>query len=193
MEVKLSDIVGKVLKYLDENEEIITDRTEFGYPHTALGDLIEGIAADIAVKTVGDAERSDIDEWEEPDVSVEWTAPGRGEVELPEDFFRLIVFRMSDWDRSVTETMPPDSPQYALRFSDRRNGNRRLAPAVAITEGYRRRKLEFIGSHDPGAYVELAGYVPHPTAGTEGTLLIPRSLVAKVIEATAAKVKEIQA
>ena len=32
MEVKISEMVSGVLKYLDENEEMIVDKTEFGYP-----------------------------------------------------------------------------------------------------------------------------------------------------------------
>ncbi len=192
MEIKITEMVSKVLKYLDENEEIITDKTEFGYPCTSLTDLIVESLPDVAERTVLEADNKDIDEWLEADAEFEWVSLGRGEMELPEDFLRLTVFRMSDWRRSVTTAVSSDSSVYFLRFDARpARQDIRKSPMVAITEGTRRRKLEFIGSRDPGAYVERAGYLPRPFRGDTCTLWIPRSLVARVAENTSAKVKEI--
>ncbi len=192
MEVKVSEMVSKVLRLLDENEEIIADKTEFGYPHTSLADLIAELLPDCAEGTVRKADNKDIDEWLDMDAEVEWILPGMGEMELPEDFLRLTVFRMSDWRRTVTTAVSSDSPIYSLR-SDARGSRKgiRKSPMVALKEGLRRRKLEFIGSNDPGAYVEIAGYVPLPRREDPETLWIPRSLVYRVACDTAVRVKEL--
>ena len=51
MEVKISEMVSGVLKYLDENEEMIVDKTEFGYPATSLTDLVAEVLPDVAERT----------------------------------------------------------------------------------------------------------------------------------------------
>ncbi len=57
MEVKISEMVSGVLKYLDENEEMIVDKTEFGYPATSLTDLVAEVLPDVAERTIAEAER----------------------------------------------------------------------------------------------------------------------------------------
>lgn len=192
MEIKITEMVSRVVKLLDENEEIIIDKTEFGYPGCRLTDLIADLLPDIAESTVREADGKDIDEWLEADADFEWISPGMGEMELPEDFLRLTVFRMSDWKRSVTTAVSSDSPVYSLRRDSRSSRkNIRKAPIVALKEGRRRRKLEFIGSFDPGAYVERAGYVPLPQRDDSDTLWIPRSLIHRVAGNTAARIRSI--
>ena len=44
-------------------------------------------------------------------------ADGKGFVILPEDFMRLISFRMSDWRRTVYEAISDDDPAYGLQSS----------------------------------------------------------------------------
>lgn len=192
MEIKITEMVSKVVKLLDENEEIIIDKTEFGYPGCCLTDLIADLLPDIAESTVREADSKDIDEWLEADADFEWISPGMGEMELPEDFLRLTVFRMSDWKSSVKTAVSSDSPVYSLRRDSRSSRkNIRKAPMVALKEGERRRKLEFIGSFDPGAYVERAGYVPLPQRDDSDTLWIPRSLIHRVACDTAVRIRAI--
>ncbi len=192
MKIKIREIISKVIKYLDENEEIIMDKTEFGYPHTCLADLIAEVVPDIAEHVVMNADKGNIDEWLEMDADFEWVSPGRGELELPCDFLRLVVFRMSDWKRSVTTAVSSDSSVYSLRFAPRPSRmNIRKSPAVAIVEGRCRKRLEFIGSSDPGAFVERAGYLPVPLLESGDSLWIPRRLISEVVEKTACKIREI--
>ncbi len=77
MEVKISEMVSGVLKYLDENEEMIVDKTEFGYPATSLTDLVAEVLPDVAERTVAEAERGDIDEWLEMEGDFEWVSRAR--------------------------------------------------------------------------------------------------------------------
>ena len=193
MKVKITDLVSKVIKNLDENEEIIADKVEFGYPGSTLPELIADILPDVAANVVAGADLRDVDEWLHMDEDFEWTAPGRGEMSLPQDFLRLVVFRMSDWKRSVSSVIFADSPVYSLRFapSEGRRGIRK-SPAVAIVEGATRRFLEFIGSTDPAAYPERCGYLPVPDSCGDDSLWIPRSLLADVVEKAALKVRSVR-
>ncbi|MCM1356420.1 MAG: hypothetical protein NC212_08455 [Staphylococcus sp.] len=42
---------------------------------------------------------------------------GRGRMQLPDDFMRLITFKMSDWERAVTQPILETDPQYLLQSS----------------------------------------------------------------------------
>jgi len=191
MVIRIADLVSKVMKILDENEEIIVDKMEFGYPGTNLPELIAETLPCIAERVVSEASLHEIDEWLELDCDFEWVSPGRGEMELPNDFMRLVTFRMSDWKHSVSSVISSDSPLYALRFSPLASRRTvRKAPAVAIVEGSCRRILEFIGSEDPGAYLERGGYLPLPHGENPEELWIPRSLVPDVAARAAAEIRE---
>ena len=189
MEIRIEDFILKVLKNIDENGEIQIDRMEAGYEAASVSDLISEIAGDVAAEVILAAGWKEIDEWEELPGEVEWIEPGHGEVSLPSDFLRLMVFRMSDWRRGVTTVVNPDSEVYALRFnSSFGRRNIRKAPMVALWGGAGGGRLEFIGSTDPGAYIARAGYVPRPLADDREVLLIPRSLLQRVVDAVSLKV-----
>ncbi|MBD5197298.1 MAG: hypothetical protein HDS89_07595 [Bacteroidales bacterium] len=192
MDITMDEILGRVLKSIDENEEILVDKMSAGYESASVSELIRMLAPGTAEEVILAAEWGEIDEWLELDADVDWVEPGRGEVELPEDFLRLMVFRMSDWRRAVRSTVDPGSGVYALRFTPGRHREGvRKAPMVALTGGEKRKRLEFIGSTDPGAYVERSGYLPRPQRSEEDVLWIPRSLVCRVVDAIAEKVKSI--
>lgn len=42
---------------------------------------------------------------------------GRGRMQLPDDFMRLITFKMSDWERAVTQPILESDPEYLLQSS----------------------------------------------------------------------------
>lgn len=193
MLINIDELRTEVLKNLDENEENLRDRMQFGQPDAGIPELIDSLLPDEAAEVMLLTPLSDIDEWEEWDAEAEWISPGSGSVRLPSDFLRMIVFRMSDWKRSVSRFISPDSEEFQLRFSPglyRRN--LRKAPAAAICAGSRRGELLFIGSSDPGACVERFGYLPRPDARGDGELWIPRSLRKRVAEAVAARIRRIK-
>ena len=89
---------------------------------------------------------------------------GAGYVVLPDDFFRLITFRMSDWQVAVTETITSDNPLY-LRQQSRWSGLRGTPqnPVVAIVQGDVGRVLEFYCCNSgPSVSVRQARYFPLP-------------------------------
>lgn len=193
MLISMDDIKGRVLKNIDENEEILVVRMEDGYENASVEDLIRMLAPDVAERVVSEAGYKEIDEWLElPSDDVDWIEPGRGEMRLPSDFLRLMEFRMSDWRKSVRVAVSSDSDLYSLRFTPGRYRERIMkSPMVAVVGGVQRRRLEFIGSVEPGAYMERGGYLPLPYKESEDSLWIPRSLISRVIDAIAERVKTV--
>ena len=94
---------------------------------------------------------------------------GKGFVILPEDFMRLISFRMSDWKRTVFEAISETDPQYALQSSKWKGicGNPEK-PVCAIVRRSEGKVLEFYSCNDNTAIVTQATYVPIPKIDIDG-------------------------
>ena len=88
---------------------------------------------------------------------------GRGFVALPRDFMRLLIFRMSDWERPVTEAISESDARYKLQFSRYKGiyGNPQK-PVVAIVRRSEGKVLEFFSCKDSNAKVAQASYIPFP-------------------------------
>ena len=94
---------------------------------------------------------------------------GKGFIILPEDFMRLISFRMSDWKRTVFEAISETDPQYALQSSKWKGicGNPEK-PVCAIVRRGEGKVLEFYSCNDNTAIVTQATYVPIPRIDIDG-------------------------
>ena len=94
---------------------------------------------------------------------------GKGFIILPEDFMRLISFRMSDWKRTVFEAISENDPQYALQSSKWKGicGNPEK-PVCAIVRRGEGKVLEFYSCNDNTAIVTQATYVPIPRIDIDG-------------------------
>ncbi len=194
MNVEIDYLTNMVMKLLDENPDFIRQRMQYNEPDSPLENLIESLLPLIAEGVILEAAAADIDEYEDFDAEVEWTAPGEGSVRLPHDFLRFVCFRMSDWTRRLTSTLDPDSEDYMLYSARKYPGKpgRRRHPAAVIFPDSEGGTLEFFGSTDPGAYPVNAGYIPKPATENDDTLKIPRSLVGRVVEKTAERIKKIR-
>lgn len=88
---------------------------------------------------------------------------GSGSTILPEDFMRLVVFEMSDWERPCLHALSTDDPLYAQQFSKfkgiRGNFQNPLCFISIQTGG---RVLEFYSSQSGDANVKRAVYQPYP-------------------------------
>lgn len=94
--------------------------------------------------------------------AVYWTANGSGYVKLPDDFMRLVCFKMSDWERTVYEALGTDDARYLLQTSRYAGvrGNKQK-PVCAIVKEPEGNRLEFYSSDkSQTAKVEKAVYVP---------------------------------
>ena len=99
--------------------------------------------------------------------SVVWDSQpgyGPGYVILPDDFLRIVSFKMSDWDMAVTTAITADDPVYPVQRS-RYPGIRGnpQAPVVAVTMRPVGQVLEFFScTAGPGTHVAWAQYIPIP-------------------------------
>ena len=95
--------------------------------------------------------------------AVYWGDLESGWVLLPDDFMRLIAFRMSDWERTVYAAISVDDPLYAKQSSRykgiRGNVQKPVCVVVNRAEG---KALEFYSCNSEDAYVSRASYLPYP-------------------------------
>ncbi len=111
-------------------------------------------------------------------------ADGSGTVALPEDFLRLLLFRMEGWSRPVTELSPASGPLYRRQFHpDLRGGT---AKPVVIHEGD---KLHYF-SLPPGTEHRIAAsaYVPDVPPYNDA---FPERLCPPLVWLTAAEVLQV--
>ena len=94
---------------------------------------------------------------------------GKGFVVLPNDFMRLLCFRMSDWERTVYEAITENDPVYKLQSSKWKGVcGTKEKPVVAIVRRSEGKVLEFYSSDDNKAKVEQAAYLPYPRIDESG-------------------------
>ena len=111
-------------------------------------------------------------------------ADGSGSLVLPDDFLRLVSFKLRSWGRAVTTASDEGSATDHLQRNPYTRGTPLKPVCILSHNAQGRRTLEYFtaGCHAEGGYdhtVERALYVPLPvpTPGTEGdTLVIPHLL-----------------
>lgn len=155
---------------------IAIDRNANSTPLASLGDVDTLTVDEIIRSKVEDAARlveenaahELLDAGKPFAASVTWennvAGYGAGRVMLPDDFMRLVTFRMSDWYRPVTEAITEEHPIYSMqssRYAGVRGNPQR--PVVAIVHGTAGKELEFYAcSAGPGVRVDKARYLPLP-------------------------------
>jgi len=99
--------------------------------------------------------------------SVSWDSEpgyGPGRIALPDDFLRLVSFKMSDWDMAVTSAITEDDAAYPMqrsRYPGLRGNPQK--PVVAIVTQPIGQVLEFFScTAGPDVYVKRARYIPIP-------------------------------
>lgn len=120
--------------------------------------------------------------------TVYWSDDGSnsGWVLLPDDFMRLTVFEMSDWERKCYEAILPGDPRYAMQ-SSRLKGIRGNAekPVCAIVSRPEGKALEFYSCRSEDAYVKKGEYVPYPKIDRGGGIDISERCYEAVVYMTA--------
>lgn len=121
--------------------------------------------------------------------AVYWEDMESGWVLLPQDFLRLVVFEMDDWERAVYTAISTDDPDYEKcrsRFKGIRGTSQKPVCAIAIRpEG---RVLEFYSCKTTDAQVSRAVYIPYPEIDEDGGVDISERCYEAVIYMAAALV-----
>lgn len=114
--------------------------------------------------------------------AVYWEDLESGRVLLPQDFMRLIVFEMSDWERPVYGAIGTTDAEYWLqrqRIKALRGTPQRPVCAIGIRpEG---KVLEFYSCKSEEAYVRRAQYMPYPKIDADGGVDISERCYTAVI------------
>lgn len=121
--------------------------------------------------------------------SVFWEGNGSGWTLLPDDFMRLIAFRMSDWERTCHNAISVDDPLYDLqssRFKGVRGNVQK--PVCAVVNRAEGKALEFYSCNSEDAYVKRATYIPYPEIDDEDGIDISERCYTAVVYTTAALV-----
>lgn len=194
MDYNISDIKSEVRVAMDENRTS-SSLADFGDVDTlSLDELIESKIVDAVRLLECSVPASLIDndvQLGEADsstgkitISINWRSAigvGPGTINLPSDFMRLVMFRMSDWSRNgkiITE----DSPEYVLQ-SSRYPGVRGnpQAPVVAVVKRQGGYALEFYSSSaGESVFVRYASYLKEPEI-KDGNISISSKLERPVI------------
>ena len=174
MVYKVEDILGDVRIAIDENktnEQLITDAD---IDTLMLNDIIRSKIVEAVRRTIINAPVHLLDGGDTFGDAVYWRDQYSGWVMLPDDFLRLVLFKMSDWERPVYEPITPGDPLYKLQSSRYKGlrGNPQK-PVVAICTRAEGRVLELYSCKDDTATVEQALYMPLPKIDDSGGIMIP--------------------
>lgn len=160
---QLADIVRDVKVALDENmssEELLAleDVETLSMEDIIKSKVCEGIRRVESTAPIGM-----LDSGINLPNAIFWQEMESGFVVLPDDFMRLMAFKMSDWARPLYGAITADNPIYAKQSSRykgvRGNTQKPVCAVVARPEG---RVLEFFSCNDKSATMEMGVYRPYP-------------------------------
>lgn len=163
MVYNIHDVMRDVRICLDQNmtsEQLLQDDD---VDTLALDEIVRSKISEAVVRVHSIAPRYLLEEGHNFGDAVFWGDLESGWVLLPQDFMRLIVFEMSDWERAVYAAISPTDPKYALQ-RQRIKALRGTAqkPVCAIAMRPEGRVLEFYSCKSKEAYVRRAQYLPYP-------------------------------
>ena len=182
MVYKILHIARDVRIAIDENktsEQLIADED---IDTLSLNDIVRSKIVEAVRRVVTEAPTHLLDGGLPFGDAVFWRSKGSGWTLLPEDFMRLLIFKMSDWERPVYEPITAADPQYQLQFSRYKGlrGNPQK-PVVAIVNRAEGRVLELFSCKNNNATVEQAVYMPFPKVDCNGGIEIPERCYMSVV------------
>lgn len=161
---QIDDIVKDVRIAIDENASSAALIAEGDSDTLTLDEIIKSKIADSVKKVEMNAPVHLLDSGLNfGDSGVYWNANLSGWIILPDDFMRMLVFRMSDWERSVYDSIDASDEQYALQSSPFKGirGNPQK-PVCAITLRAEGKVLEFYSCDSKDAKIQQAVYLAVP-------------------------------
>lgn len=119
MVIEKADIIKDVRIALDENAERLS--LTIDSESLELEEIIESKIADAvnAIHLISPISRMKLRISAGATLAVEWidTDKGIGQIAVPDDLLRLVMFKMSDWEYGVTNLISPETDTYKMMFS----------------------------------------------------------------------------
>ena len=168
MKYGVQDIVQSVKIALDENKVSEALIEEADVDTLTLNEIIKSKIVDAVKTVVLDAPHYMLDSGSPFGESISWQSSvgyGAGSIFLPDDFLRLVSFKMSDWSYPITEVITDSHPLYKQQFSrfPGIKGNPQK-PVVTMTSQSGGRVLQFFScTAGESVTVEQASYIPIPS------------------------------
>lgn len=179
---RLPEIARDVRIAIDENntsEQLIVDKD---IDTLSLNEIVISKIVEAVERIIKEAPTHLLDGGVPFGDAVFWRDNGSGWILLPEDFMRLLIFKMSDWERPVYEPITAADPEYQLQFSRYKGlrGNPQK-PVVAIVSRAEGHALELFSCKHTTATVEQAVYFPFPRVDCNGGIEIPERCYRSVV------------
>ncbi|ERJ80071.1 hypothetical protein J5A56_00650 [Prevotella melaninogenica] len=160
---RLDEIAKDVRIAIDQN---MSSETLIGFDDVdtlSLNDIIKSKVTDAVKRIHSTAPAYLLDGGNNFGDAIYWKELESGWCLLPENFMRLVVFQMDDWERAVYNAISEDDAEYkkqSSRFKGIRGTPQKPVCAIAIRpEG---RALEFYSCKSEDAMVSRAVYLPYP-------------------------------
>ncbi|MEG1729363.1 MAG: hypothetical protein RR280_07470 [Bacteroidaceae bacterium] len=166
---KVDDIIKEVRICFDENETSTPLIDECNEPTLSLNAIIKNNIRSAARSVIEYSPTRLLDDGIDFISAIRWknsTAPGigMGSISLPPDFMRLVIFKMSEWNRPVTNVIYDTDPTYYLqhsKFSGISGGVDK--PVCAITTDKTGKRFEFFSCKaGSSSHIDVAQYIPYP-------------------------------
>ncbi|MDE7377530.1 MAG: hypothetical protein K2N13_01030 [Paraprevotella sp.] len=189
MVYNIHDVVRDVRVCLDQNMTSERLLQEDDVDTLSLDDIVRSKILEAVVRVHTNAPTHLLEEGHNFGDAVFWGDLESGWVLLPQDFMRLIVFEMSDWERAVFLAISPTDPEYAYQ-RQRIKALRGTAqkPVCAIVSRPEGRALEFYSCKSEKAYVRRAQYLPYPKIDNDSGIDICERCYTAVVYAAASLV-----
>lgn len=187
MVYKVDEVKRDVRIAMDENKSVVQFLKEKDFETLSLDDIIGSKVVEAVRRVEGSAPAFFLEEGHLFGDAVYWMGEGRGWTLLPDDFMRLVAFRMSDWERTCFAAITPDDPLYDLQWSRFRGvrGNVQK-PVCAVVNRAEGKALEFFSCNSEDATVQRASYIPFPAIDGDGGIDICERCYTPVVYMTAA-------
>lgn len=173
---KIADLAREVRIALDQNDTVEALTADLDPDTLTLDQVIESVLPEAVRRVHMEAPAHLLESGHHFGECLYWGDQESGWVMLPDDFMRLVSFRMSDWSRSVTEALPISHPNYILQrqpIKALRGTARRPACFIALRP--QGRVLEFYSCKSDRAAVAEALYLPQPRVDHGGGIdICPR-------------------
>lgn len=161
---KVSDIIKDVRIALDENEQltalILADSDSLSLENIISQKILHAIRTVSLTSPV--SMLSDAPAFSSGTIT--WKEPGCGSIPLPDNFLRLVAFKMNDWSKVVTEVIYETDAAYSeqkSKYSGVRGNT--IKPVCAIIQTDTEQSLEFYSCDSNNAAVAIYKYIPLPS------------------------------
>lgn len=161
-------------------------------PQLRLDEIIEQLMPEAAKDATLEAPLCDLEQGHTFGDAVHWGHHCDGWVLLPDDFLRLVCFKMSDWSVAAYHAISADDPLYYLQYSPFESlKGCPQKPVCALVNRPEGQVLEFFSCADRDAHVERAAYVPVPAYDALGGLDVSERCYERALALCCERVKNV--